>query len=133
MLRIIVATVVFMIITYGIAFGRELYPGQYAQVDPAVRQWFRQQTVPGGPHKGFSCCSEADGTYAEEDIRADPDGSSHYWVRFEAYGRPVDWMKVPDEAVITEPNRHGRAVVWFAAPNDGGLPVIRCFIPGAGI
>src|ERR1700746_1656308 len=57
------------------------YGRQWAQsqgLSDQEKQWFRQQTVPGGGSKGTSCCSAADGVYAEEDIR---DG--HYWTRFQ--------------------------------------------------
>src|SRR6516164_9103312 len=38
------------------------------------------------------------------------------------------WVDVPDEAVITEPNRIGRTMVW---PIRGYLGLtIRCFMPG---
>lgn len=107
------------------AIGRELYPGQYAQVDPATREWFRSQRVPGGERVGQSCCSEADGTTAEEDIRGD-----HYWIRFQARGIDSGWMQVPDEVVIHEPNRHGAPVVWWFYNN--GKPAIRCYAPGSG-
>jgi hypothetical protein len=42
--------------------------GQYAQVDPKIRQWFRNQL---SPKTGGNCCNEADGVYAEEDIRGE--------------------------------------------------------------
>jgi hypothetical protein len=36
---------------------------------------------------------------------------------------------VPDDAVITEPNRAGRTMVW---PVKGALGItIRCFLPGS--
>jgi hypothetical protein len=36
---------------------------------------------------------------------------------------------VPDDAVITEPNRVGRTMVW---PIKGSLGIsIRCFMPGS--
>ena len=100
--------------------------GRWAQSDPATREWFRSQKVPAGPHAGTSCCSEADGVYAEEDIE---DGQ--YVVTFEAHGRQVKRMRVPEDRVIREPNRHGRAVVWFWFEN--AEPRIRCFIPGGGV
>ena len=50
----------------------------------------------------------------------------HYRVRL--YGH---WLVVPDDAVVTEPNRFGPTVVW--PYNDRyGSTRIRCFIPGAG-
>ena len=50
----------------------------------------------------------------------------HYRVRI--YGQ---WFVVPDDAVVTESNRFGPAVVW--PDNDRyGNTQIRCFMPGAG-
>jgi hypothetical protein len=40
--------------------------GQYTNVSSEVREWFRTQK---SPKTGGLCCNEADGTYAEEDIR----------------------------------------------------------------
>ncbi len=68
------------------------------------------------------CCSMADG----ESV-ADPDWDSkdgHYRVRLEN-----DWIDVPDDAVITEPNRVGRTMVW-PLRHDGQI-LIRCFMPGS--
>jgi hypothetical protein len=40
-----------------------------------------------------------------------------------------EWIVVPDDAVITEPNRAGRTMVW---PVKGSLgTIIRCFLPGS--
>src|SRR6185312_15081413 len=69
--------------------------GQYENFSPDVRAWFRSQK---SPKTGALCCNEADGLYAEEDIR---DG--HYWTRWG--GR--EWQPVPDEVVIHQPNPHG--------------------------
>jgi hypothetical protein len=39
------------------------------------------------------------------------------------------WVEVPDEAVITEPNKAGRTMVWpfYGLENVS----IRCFMPGS--
>ena len=50
----------------------------------------------------------------------------HYRVRI--YGQ---WLVVPDDAVVTEPNRFGPAVVWPYNDRYGNTQ-IRCFIFGAG-
>ena len=50
----------------------------------------------------------------------------HYRVRL--YG---EWIVVPDNAVVTEPNKFGPAVVWPYMGTDGQTQ-IRCFLPGAG-
>lgn len=111
--------------------AREAYPGQWAQVDPAIKRWFNDQKVPGTQR---TCCSEADGVYAEEDIR-----EGHYWARFVAIQHneglaPTEissgWMQVPDAAVIHDPNRNGAPVVWWGWQN--GL-FIRCYAPGGGV
>jgi len=46
------------------AFARD--NGQYQNVSPDIRQWFRDQK---SPKTGMICCSEADGNEAQEDIR----------------------------------------------------------------
>lgn len=121
------AVVVILIALLWPAFARDF--GQWAEADPTIRNWFRSQK---SPKTGILCCSEADGVYAEEDIR-----NGEYWVRFHIFGTvPVDWMRVPPDVVINEPNRHGRAVVWWMAQFNNGKIVnveIRCFAPGAGI
>jgi hypothetical protein len=111
------------------SFGRD--NGQYAQVNPEVREWFQNQI---DPRTKQLCCSIADGTYAEEDIR---DG--HYWARWRintwddngnlvASDKMTDWIQVPDGAVITNPSPNGSPVVWYGFTN--GNPFIRCYVPG---
>jgi hypothetical protein len=98
--------------------------GQYAQVDPSIRQWFNSLAS----QAGHNCCSFADGrsiTDADWDIAGD-----HYRVRVDGV-----WLDVPEESVVTAPNRIGTAVVWPAVTRDrdGNAHVyIRCFMPGTG-
>jgi hypothetical protein len=100
--------------------------GRYAQVDPKIRQWFRNQL---SPKTGGNCCDEAAGVYAEEDIRGE-----HYWTRFPQSNG--EWMQVPDDVVINDPNRNGAPVVWWYYERN---PVskqrelkIRCYAVGGG-
>ena len=82
-----------------------------------LKAWFDSLKSGKGP-----CCSDADG-YAV----ADPDWetkSGHYRVRIEG-----EWHEVPEDAVITEPNRAGRTMVW-PIKGWGGM-TIRCFMPGS--
>jgi hypothetical protein len=91
--------------------------GRYAAQNPELHQWFEGLRSGKGP-----CCSDADGS-AVSDVDWETRGG-HYRVRIEG-----DWVDVPDEAVITEPNRIGRTMVW---PIHGYLGVsIRCFMPGS--
>jgi hypothetical protein len=91
------------------AFARD--DGRYA--NNPLKPWFDSLRS----SKGY-CCSEADGRETEYDIR-----EKHYWV-------PVNgvWTEVPDDAVITKPNKLGRPMVWLDPRQN-----IRCFIPGSGL
>jgi hypothetical protein len=89
--------------------------GRYA--NSPLKQWFDSLKSGKGP-----CCSDADGT-AVSDVDWES-SNGHYRVRLEG-----EWVEVPDEAVITEPNRVGRTMVW-PIRGYGGL-TIRCFMPGS--
>lgn len=114
--------------------ARERYPGQYAQVDPATSQWFKDQQVPG---RGYSCCSLADGTKAEEDIRQGKIFTRFTYTRHSYADNSdteehSDWIEVPDEAIIRDgkPNPMGGPVVWYYTEGMTGEVVkIRCFKP----
>ena len=69
------------------------------------------------------CCAFADGVSVQDVDWDTQDG--HYRVRIQG-----EWIKVPDAAVITEPNRFGPAVVWPYNDRYGNTQ-IRCFMPGA--
>jgi hypothetical protein len=91
--------------------------GQYASSSPEIKAWFDSLRSRKGP-----CCSDADGS-AVSDVDWET-SNGHYRVRIDN-----QWVDVPDEAVITEPNRVGRTMVW---PVRGYLGVsIRCFMPGS--
>ena len=55
---------------------------------------------------------------------ADPDWESKEGVRLDN-----KWVDVPDEAVITEPNRAGRTMVWPIRFDE--QISIRCFMLGS--
>jgi hypothetical protein len=89
--------------------------GRYA--NSPLKSWFDHLASGRG-----LCCSFADG----ESV-ADPDWESkegHFRVRLENI-----WIDVPDDAVITEPNRAGRTMVW-PLRYDGKI-LVRCFMPGS--
>jgi hypothetical protein len=91
--------------------------GQYAATSPELKAWFDGLRSGKGP-----CCSDADGS-AVSDVDWES-SSGHYRVRLDG-----KWLDVPDEAVITGPNRIGRTMVWPMRGETG--PVIRCFMPGS--
>jgi hypothetical protein len=53
--------------------------------------------------------------------------SGHYRVRIHQ-----EWVVVPDDAVVTEPNKVGVPVVWPYLDANGNTQ-IRCFLPGSGL
>jgi hypothetical protein len=91
--------------------------GRYA--NSPLKSWFDQ--LASG--KGL-CCSFADG-FRVDDVDWDTQ-DGHYRVRLNG-----EWIVVPDNAVVTEPNRFGPAVVWPYMNSDGQTQ-IRCFLPGSG-
>ena len=107
------------------AHARDL-DGRYA--NSSLHDWFNHLAS----KKGL-CCAEYDG-YSVADVDWEvKDG--HYRVRIPRSvdaGKPSEemiWVDVPDDAVIEEPNKAGRTMVW---PIYGYLGVsIRCFMPGA--
>ena len=100
------------------AFSRDL-DGRYAKQDPKIHAWFDQ--LASG--KGL-CCSFADG-FSIQDVDWDTQ-DGRYRVRLHG-----EWIIVPENALVTEPNRFGPAVVWPYTDAEGSTQ-IRCFLPGAG-
>ena len=84
---------------------------------PELNEWFNRLASGRG-----LCCSFADGFAVSDVDWESKDG--HYRVRLENI-----WINVPDDAVITEPNRGGRTMVWPLL-FDGKIS-IRCFMPGS--
>jgi hypothetical protein len=113
-------TIGFAVLLLGLAaqLGHARDRGQYANANPELKAWFEGLKSEKGP-----CCSDADGT-AVSDVDWES-GNGHYRVRI--YG---EWVDVPDNAVITEPNRVGRTMVWPIRDGVGGV-YIRCFMPGS--
>jgi hypothetical protein len=110
-------TIGFAVALLGLAsqLGYARDDGRYA--GSPLKSWFDSLKSGKGP-----CCSDADGS-AVSDVDWDSrDG--HYRVRLDG-----EWIDVPEDAVITEPNRIGRTMVW---PLRGYLGTsIRCFMPGS--
>lgn len=107
----------------GAAFAHD--DGRYA--NSALKPWFDGLRSGKGP-----CCSDADG-YALADVDWQSAGL-RYRVRIPRSNDPADknvmvWVDVPEDAVLTEPNRAGRTMVWPIWGDQG--PSIRCFMPGS--
>jgi hypothetical protein len=101
------------------AAARDL-DGRFA--NSPLHNWFESLRSGKGP-----CCSDADGRSLSDVDWESRDG--HYRVYIDGV-----WWDVPDEAVITEPNRAGRTMVWpvYYSPQGGPVRIeIRCFMPGS--
>lgn len=104
--------------------------GQYAQVDPELRRWFNGLQ----DNKGYGCCSTADGVLLKTDAY-DPEwtcGADKCRVKIMG-----QWYDVPDQALLTVPNRMGPAIVWWVYDTlddengtSTGAVKIRCFLRG---
>src|SRR5438046_167911 len=109
-----IASLVVVIIALPVVSVTARDDGRYA--NSPLKPWFDSLKS----SKGL-CCSVADGFTVSDPDWESKDG--HYRVRLEG-----EWVEVPDDAVITEPNRFGRTMVW---PTKGSLGTsIRCFMPG---
>ena len=89
--------------------------GRYA--NSPLKPWFDSLRSARG-----LCCSDADGMAVSDPDWESKDG--HYRVRLDG-----EWLTVPDDAVITEPNRAGRTMVWPVRSPLG--TTVRCFLPGS--
>jgi hypothetical protein len=100
--------------------------GQYENIDPNIRSWFRGVKS----HNGVPCCSMADGH--PTDFKVDEGG--HYFVPISGIPNGPDpvWIVVPPEAVITsQGNPNDTAIVWYVRQETGIF--IRCFVPVGGV
>jgi hypothetical protein len=91
--------------------------GRYA--NSSLKSWFDGLASGKGP-----CCSNVDGVQVN-DIDWDnqgPDGTYRVFV----YGQ---WIVVPADAVVTQPNRAQVAIVWPYFDVTGRVQ-IRCFLAG---
>ena len=100
---------------FGIGFAHARDDGRYA--NSPMKPWFESLHN----QDGVQCCAVADGM-ALADVDWDTQGG-HYRVRIDD-----QWVAVPDDRVITQPNQVGKAIVWPQYLN--GKPLVRCFMPG---
>jgi hypothetical protein len=103
------------------ALGRDV-DGRYKE--SPLHDWFEH--LASG--KGL-CCSYADCYVIQDADWESEDG--HYRVRVPnaPSSENLVWVDVPDEAIITEPNKAGRTMVWPLY--SFGRVSIRCFMPGS--
>ena len=86
--------------------------GRWANAKTELKQWFDKHASKRGP-----CCSDAVGFALSDVDWESKDG--RYRVRLEG-----QWHDVPDDALITEPNRVGRTMIWPISTASGALPAM---------
>lgn len=96
------------------AFGRDV-EGRYAQSDN--HDWVKSLHSPAGAW----CCDITDGRALTDADWRSKDG--HYQVKLRD-----DWLDVPEDAVITQPNKIGLTIAWIGYRN--GEAIITCFLAG---
>jgi hypothetical protein len=114
-MRVFVAALIFFLGALVPVQARD--DGRY--VNDPLHAWFDHLASGNG-----LCCSFADG-FSVQDVDWDTQDGKY---RVRLYG---EWIIVPDNAVVAEPNKFGRAVVW-PYMDAKGVTQIRCFLPGAG-
>jgi len=112
-LRVTVTAAIFASATV-VASARDR--GQFATSSPEMKLWFDSLRSERGP-----CCSDADGAVVPDVDWETKDG--RFRVRLEGA-----WVEVPDGAVILEPNRAHRTMIWPIYLDHEIY--IRCFMPG---
>jgi len=108
------------------AMGRDL-DGRYAT--SPLKPWFDQLKGRTGPAVRMLTATSP----------TTPTGKNgHYRVRVPAYpdSKVMLWIDVPDDSVITEPNKAGRTRVWpvyspLTTEGERDHIWIRCFVPGS--
>jgi hypothetical protein len=86
---------------------------------PELDGWFKGlQSSSKAP-----CCDGSDAMRLDDVDWISKGG--HYQVRLEG-----EWIDVPDDAIVGEPNRAGPTMVW-PWRTDGKLNRVRCFMPGS--
>lgn len=81
-----------------------------------IKEWFNSLSSVGGG----VCCYDYDGIKLSE---RDWEGGKTYRIIIDE-----EWVDVPPDRVVQEPNRLGVAFEWHYYSD--GKPVVRCFIPG---
>jgi hypothetical protein len=95
---------------------------------PELNDWMRGLI---NKRKG-QCCDGTDAVHLRDvDWKSQNKPESHYKVRIPmtSDGNNVEWVDVPDDAVVDGPNKDGSTLVWPIYGPHGAI--IQCFIMGA--
>lgn len=121
-----IAVVAWLSVMWFPAQSRELYAGQFDDVDPATRAWFKGVKA----KNGVPCCDIADGHLTDYKV----DEWGHYFVPIADVpnGPNPVWILVPPAALVLDAgNPYEKAVVWYI--KNGTEYYVRCFVPTGGV
>ncbi len=115
-----ILSVILMLVmsTLAAMVGRAIGHDKHYALSKEMHNWFQGLQSKIGP-----CCADADGSVIQDADWESHD--NHYRVRIEG-----NWINVPDEAVIKQPNLYGPTMVW-PIYSQGVISEIRCFMPGS--
>jgi hypothetical protein len=94
-----------------------------------MHDWFMTLKSGFGP-----CCADADGNVLQDNDWSSVNDPSKPNIHYKVF-LDKEWIDVPDEAVINQPNLYGQTMVWpgpLVYGYGGTNPQrIRCFMPGS--
>lgn len=126
-------TVLILAVLVNMANARD--QGQWAEVDPAVAEWYRELKQPDNP--GMSCCGQADAYYADKVYTKD--GKNIAVITDTREDAPLQRPHVPPGTEIIIPdhkmkwdrgNPTGHSIIFLTLPNDQGMRDVYCFVDG---
>lgn len=113
----ILALIILLAIATAI-FAIESEAQAHDHAKPELDSWFKSLWS----EEGGSCCEGFEAVAVDDPDWRSKDG--HYQVML--YG---EWLDVPDKAIVQQPNRDGRTMVWPGAVVNG-VQTVRCFMRG---
>lgn len=111
---------VLLVIVCMIAYAVVTKAFAHDHIRPSLDDWFGSLQSQYG-----TCCGgpKIDATTLDGPHWEGMDGKYRVFVE-------QQWVQVPDGAVLHQPNKDGRTLVWFTK-GYGGIITVRCFMPGS--
>jgi len=124
-----------ILLTLNSVQAREQYPGQWAQVDPVVSEWYRELKQPDNPQ--MSCCGQSDSYYADRVYYKDGKNIAVITdTRDDAplqrpHVSPGTEFVIPDHKMKWDDgNPTGHSVIFLSNVGADGNRDVYCFVDG---
>ena len=107
--------------------ARTLYPGQWAQVEPEVGEWYKHQTINPAAnermgHAWSSCCEHGDVFRTQFRTGEGKRGADEWW-----YLKDGAWKRIPDDVIHWDEHAPDKRPTLFIYQVTGEE---LCFYPG---